>query len=152
MIYFITGQPGTGKTTSASRIKEEILNRDPDRKVFMLDGDVVRKMWPHLKYSQLDRAKSLSNVLALAIHFGGVLEGDVIISVVAPVTKLRYLFHHVFEPNILELRLDEVFEERNPEWYPEFEPDLPDLVEAHYYGIEGLEEILKKINHGDYDA
>lgn len=151
MIFLITGQPGTGKTTSASQIKEKILKRDPDRKVFMLDGDVVRKMWPHLKYSEADRIKSLTNVLALAILYD--IEGaDVIISVVAPVVKIRHQFHQVFGEQLVELRLTKVFKERNPEWYPEFEPDSPDLVEAHHFGITGLSIILTKIIKGDYDA
>ena len=44
MIIWLTGQPGSGKTTLANSIIEKISNADDNLKIIHLDGDDLRKI------------------------------------------------------------------------------------------------------------
>lgn len=132
MVYFITGIPGTGKTTFA----EKLLKRLP--KAAWLDGDVVRtSISRDLGYTSKDRARNISRIFSITRML--VDDGrNVVISMVAPLRDERAKFKEYFQ-SYTEIRLTEVFE-RRPGTYYEFiyeESDYP-VVE----GIEAAESLL----------
>ena len=57
MIIWITGLPGSGKTTLAVNLKS-ILETKVSNNIVILDGDNIRKMFPYkISYSNEDRRK-----------------------------------------------------------------------------------------------
>ena len=84
MIYWFTGQPGSGKTTLANALMER-LNTE---KMLHIDGDGLRDIFKNYDYSNVGREKNLSNVITIA-RFMDAKNYDVFISVVAPIKKFR---------------------------------------------------------------
>jgi adenylylsulfate kinase len=77
MIYWFTGQPGSGKTVLASALKTHLPNS------FHVDGDDLRAIFDNKDYSQagrlknIDLAQKISNFLQNKGH-------DVVVSLVSP--------------------------------------------------------------------
>ena len=89
MIIWITGLPGSGKTTLAKKLKSK-LEAKTSNNIVLLDGDEIRSILPcELSYSKEDRIKIaiFYSKLALLIEQSNCI---VICSFVA-------LFHHVQE-------------------------------------------------------
>lgn len=84
MIYWFTGQPGSGKTTLANALMER-LNTE---KMLHIDGDGLRDIFKNYDYTNSGREKNLSNVITIA-RFMDAKKYDVFISVVAPIKKFR---------------------------------------------------------------
>ena len=84
MIYWFTGQPGSGKTTLAIALMER-LNRE---KMLHIDGDSLRDIFKNYDYTNIGREQNLSNVNTIA-RFMDSKNYDVFISVVAPIKKFR---------------------------------------------------------------
>jgi len=87
MIYWLTGQPGSGKTTLAKAIIEERFFRD----WFHIDGDDIRELFENKDYSKEGRMKNvlLAQQLAQYLHSKG---KDVIVSLVSPYKDQRDKF------------------------------------------------------------
>jgi adenylylsulfate kinase-like enzyme len=142
MVYFITGQPGTGKSTAAEKLYEQLTAIG--RKPYRLDGDNVRKMWPFIGYSDTDRAASIARVLTLTTILHAPADGhDVIVSVVAPIAQSRTDFHNTFKGKIMEIRLTAIKEHRPEEYYSTFYEGGP---EPHIQGLVEFAELLTKID------
>ena len=140
MIYLITGLPGTGKSTAARRLYRSIdkVHRD----AVLLDGDHMRQCWPHLKYTDEDRAENIRRMrsIAIALAKGG---SDVIVSIVCPIADQRDLFHKEIGRDLLEIRLDTIFEKRPDHYYPVMEES--EEYPPHILGDDSFEEwILKR--------
>lgn len=149
MIYFITGHAGTGKTSASKLIRDTLYQNGRD--VICIDGDHIRKCWPHLKYNQEQRSASLSRVLRMTL--GLQLEcDDIIVSVVAPIAEAREDFHSLLAGHLIELRLTKVHKRRPESYYCEYEESKH--CTPHYQGEAGLKEILEGIyedNRHDID-
>jgi adenylylsulfate kinase-like enzyme len=78
MIIWICGPSGAGKTTLAQKLSEGI-------NAYHLDADECRKEWPHLGYTRRDREASCNLLAQKAAN----LDGDVIVSAIAPYRGLR---------------------------------------------------------------
>jgi adenylylsulfate kinase len=87
MIYWLTGQPGSGKTTLAKAIIKERFFRD----WFHIDGDDIRELFENKDYSKEGRMKNvlLAQQLAQYLHSKG---KDVIVSLVSPYKEQRESF------------------------------------------------------------
>ena len=87
MIYWFYGQPGSGKTTLAKALKEQ-LELNNHRMVQHIDGDELRHIFDNKDYSKEGRLKNLRNVNNIARYLS--YKGwDVVISVVAPYNETR---------------------------------------------------------------
>jgi adenylylsulfate kinase len=52
MIYWFTGQPGSGKTTLANAFKQYLIdNKLHDGEIFMVDGDDLRELTTNKDYT-----------------------------------------------------------------------------------------------------
>jgi len=82
MIYWFTGQPGSGKTTLALELIKHLDNP------IHIDGDNLRDILKNYDYTDVGRKKNIENVITIA-RFLDFKKFDVVISVVAPFRKLR---------------------------------------------------------------
>lgn len=82
MIYWFTGQPGSGKTTLAKEVLKLVSNP------IHIDGDNLRSILNNFDYSEAGRRKNIENVISIA-RFLDSKGFTVIISVVAPYRDLR---------------------------------------------------------------
>lgn len=92
-VLWLTGQPGSGKTTLSNEIVNIINTRNPDKipKIIQVDGDDLRELTNNKDYSKEGRFNNirLSQNLALFCQNKGFL---VIVSLVAPYLELREEF------------------------------------------------------------
>ena len=135
MIIWITGLPGSGKTTLATKLKS-ILATKTSRNVVLLDGDNIRNILPFkISYSNEDRMKLafFYSKLALLIEQSNCV---VICSFVA-------LFHNVQEYTRLNANdLFEIF----------LDPPLDELVKKNKKGLytEKSEYMLEQFSKHEF--
>ena len=92
MIYWFTGQPGSGKTSLALELKNVMeANRLFTYKVHHLDGDNVRELFQNKDYSEKGRRYNVDIVQKLA-HYLHLEGNDVIVSLVSPYRDQRENF------------------------------------------------------------
>ena len=97
MIIWLTGQPGSGKTT----ICQEIL-RLRDYRVFHIDGDDLRDLFENKDYSETGRRKNieLAQQISQYLHNKG---KDVLVSLVSPYKDQRDKFKKKMGDNFVEV-------------------------------------------------
>ena len=88
MIIWLTGQPGSGKTTLANSLIDNISKEEPNIKIINLDGDDLRKINKNKDYSKEGRIKNISTAISI-IRFLVNKEYFCIVSIVAPYAFLR---------------------------------------------------------------
>jgi adenylylsulfate kinase len=96
MIIWLTGQPGSGKTTICKRI----LWDKPG--VFHIDGDDLRDLFENKDYSETGRRKNieLAQQIAQYLHKKG---SDVVVSLVSPYKDQRDKFKEKMGDNLVEV-------------------------------------------------
>ena len=128
MILWLTGQPGSGKTTLCNELSEVLISMGYCEKTFQIDGDDLRDILDNKDYSERGRRKNIQ----FAINMAKVMENKgycVLVSLVSPYRDLRFgdIFYlnstrplreeyHVdnFEPpleNFTEINTDKPIEE-----------------------------------------
>lgn len=88
MICWLTGQPGSGKTTLANAIISKLKNMNPSIKIINLDGDDLRAINKNKDYSKNGRIKNISTAISI-IRFLANKNYVCIVSIVAPYKFLR---------------------------------------------------------------
>jgi len=125
MIYWFTGQPGSGKTTLALAVQKELRRRG--HAVVFLDGDTFRIITLNKDYSVDGRLKNIraAQLLAAKIHEDGVW---VVASFVSPYRELREEFKK--RPEVREIYVH-TSEKRGRENYfaAGYEPPLENFVD-----------------------
>ena len=88
MIIWLTGQPGSGKTTLAKAFIDKILNENPSTKIINLDGDYLRTINQNKDYSKKGRIKNISTAISI-MRFLANKDYICVVSIVAPYKFLR---------------------------------------------------------------
>lgn len=90
MIFILTGQPHSGKTTLANHLKNAIQSSYENRTVFIIDGDDLRDVLNNKDYSEKGRRKNIETAHDIAKYLQKQSPFvDVIISLVSPFRDLR---------------------------------------------------------------
>jgi adenylylsulfate kinase-like enzyme len=89
MIYNLIGQPHSGKTTLAKHLRTALEISNSQRKVFIIDGDDLRKILNNKDYSEQGRRDNIGKAYAIAKYIDTDYLHDVIIAVVSPFKDLR---------------------------------------------------------------
>ena len=97
MIYWLTGQPGAGKTTLASGI----LSSFPTKSI-LVDGDDIREIFVNKDYSEEGRKKNIekAQILSKFLHHKGY---TVVVSLVSPFRDQRESFKAEMSDNLKEI-------------------------------------------------
>ena len=88
MIIWLTGQPGSGKTTLANSIIKTLKQDKPDLKIINLDGDDLRLINKNKDYSKEGRIRNISTAISI-MRFLSNKDYICIVSIVAPYRFLR---------------------------------------------------------------
>ncbi len=141
MIIWLTGQPGSGKTTMATKVFKMYSDWLQLDNVIHLDGDDVRDVLDNKDYSLEGRRKNIQ----FAIDMARVLhEKDyiVICSFVSPYRDMREKLKKMSE--VKEFYLHSTRELRKEYWVKDYEPSLENFTEINTDKSEEetLDEIL----------
>lgn len=89
MIYYIIGQPHSGKTTLAKLLKKSLMTTCYLDDIFIIDGDELRRITDNAGYGQVGRRNNIETAHTLALYLNEKSNYDVIISMVSPYLDLR---------------------------------------------------------------
>jgi adenylylsulfate kinase-like enzyme len=97
MIYWLTGQPGAGKTTLAGWLKAHFHDKS-----IIVDGDDIREIFVNTDYSEVGRRKNIekAQILAKFLHHKGQIA---VVSLVSPYRDQRESFKNEMGENIVEI-------------------------------------------------
>ena len=141
MIYLLYGQPGSGKTTMATKLFEMYSDWLQLDNVIHLDGDDVRNVLDNKDYSLEGRRKNIQ----FAIDMARVLHDKdyvVICSFVSPYRDMREKLKEMSK--VKEFYLHSTRELRKEYWVKDYEPPLENFTEINTDKSEEetLDEIL----------
>ncbi len=85
MIFWFTGQPGSGKTTLGKALINKLEN------AFHIDGDDLRSLSSNVDYSEQGRINNIRTAQSIAMYLDNKGQ-NVVVSVVAPYKWLREEF------------------------------------------------------------
>ena len=88
MIIWLTGQPGSGKTTLANSIIYSLKKEQSDIRIINLDGDDLRSINKNKDYSKEGRIRNISTAISI-VRFLANKNYLCIVSIVAPYRFLR---------------------------------------------------------------
>jgi adenylylsulfate kinase-like enzyme len=88
MIIWLTGQPGSGKTTLANEFISHAKKNNPSIKIINLDGDDLRNINKNKDYSREGRIKNISTAISI-MRFLANKNYICVVSIVAPYRFLR---------------------------------------------------------------
>ena len=101
MIFWFTGQPGSGKTTLGKALVDKLGN------AFHIDGDDLRGLSSNVDYSEQGRINNIRTAQSIAMYLDN-KEHDVVVSVVAPYKWLREEFKKRHKVNEIYLHTTEI--------------------------------------------
>ena len=101
MIFWFTGQPGSGKTTLGKALLEKLDDS------FHIDGDDLRGLSANADYSEQGRISNIRTAQSIAMYLDNKGQ-NVVISVVAPYRWLREEFKERHNVNEIYLHTTEI--------------------------------------------
>ena len=121
MIFWFTGQPGSGKTTLGKALLEKFDNS------FHIDGDDLRGLSANVDYSEQGRISNIRTAQSIAMYLDNKGK-NVIVSIVAPYRWLREEFKNRHNVNEIYLHTTEI---RGREHYfaDDYEPPEKDFLD-----------------------
>ena len=143
MIYWLTGQPGAGKTVLANKLKKEIPG------AFRIDGDDMRELFSNKDYSINGRVINVGTAQRIAQYLNN--QGkDVIVSLVAPYIDQREDFKALMGDQIVEFYVHTT-ESRERDHFRAiaYTPPLANFVDidtTHDTEEQSFEKVLESIN------
>jgi adenylylsulfate kinase len=140
MIYWFTGQPGSGKTTLAIALKSAL--EKTGHRVVHLEGEFLRDLMANKDFSEAGRIRNIQagQQLAAKLHGDGIF---VVASFVSPYRNLRDVFKS--RHNVLEIYVHTT-EVRGREAYfvTNYEPPERNFLDMDTTGVS-VEDCIRKI-------
>jgi adenylylsulfate kinase len=127
MIYWLTGQPGAGKTTLVKMLYTHLHPLKPT----IVDGDDIREIFNNKDYSEVGRRKNveLAQHLAHFIHNKG---GVALVSLVSPYKDQRDSFRELIgDDNIKEIYVHTTEERGREKFFVEnYQPPTENFIDC----------------------
>jgi len=127
MIYWLTGQPGAGKTTLVKMLHTHLHPLKP----MIVDGDDIREIFNNKDYSEAGRRKNveLAQHLAHFIHNKG---GVALVSLVSPYKDQRDSFKELIgDDNIKEIYVHTTEERGREQFFVEnYQPPIKNFIDC----------------------
>ena len=101
MIFWFTGQPGSGKTTLGKALVSRMDN------VFHIDGDDLRGLSANIDYSEQGRINNIRTAQSIAMYLDN-KDQNVVVSVIAPYKWLREEFKERHKVNEIYVHTTEI--------------------------------------------
>ena len=145
MIYWVTGQPQSGKTTLADSLKEIRMPH-----AFRIDGDEMRELFANKDYSEKGRRANIDAAQKIA-HYLHNQGKDVIVSLVSPYKDQREEFK-----KLLTWQIKEIHVHYNPEkgrrgrekfWVEEYQKPTDNFLDIDTNLDAPEESLIKIINY-----
>jgi adenylylsulfate kinase len=147
MIYWLTGQPGHGKTVLGGLLTDT-LELFEKKKVVHIDGDDIREILDNKDYSREGRMKNITTIqnISQILNNKGF---DVVVSVVAPYRDIREDFKLKMKGDLVEIYVH-TSESRQRDHYhvEDYEQPIFDYIDCDTTGVEptqSLDYILEQI-------
>ncbi len=141
MIYWFTGQPGSGKTVLADKVKNIIFPH-----AYRIDGDEMRELFSNKDYSEKGRRANIDAAQKIA-HYLHNQGKDVIVSLVSPYKDQREEFKNNLDWAIKEFYVyyDTDQETRGREHYhvKEYQPPQEKYVDIDTTKDTPLQSLAK---------
>ena len=140
MIYWFTGQPGSGKTTLALALQAVL--RGCGRFVVHLDGEFLREITGNRDFTEAGRTRNIraGQQFAAKLHAEGV---DVVASFVSPYRIMRDEFKK--SGNVVEIYVHTTeIRGREAHFVADFEPPQRDFVDIDTTGVS-VESCVQRI-------
>lgn len=143
MIFWFTGQPGSGKTTLANKLITHLI--DNNISVHHIDGDDLRDIFKNKDYSEWGRRKNVERAQDIALYLNS--KSDVVVSLVSPFKDQRDFFKDT--TNVKEIYIHTT-DKRGREHYhvTDYQPPTNDFIDIDTTNktvTESFNEILEKI-------
>ena len=139
MIYWFTGQPGSGKTVLANLLKERYLPH-----AYRIDGDEMRELFTNKDYSIKGRITNIDAAQKIA-HYLHNQELDVIVSLVSPYLDQREEFKKILGDQLIEFYIHTNTKRGREQYHVEgYQPPLNNFIDVDTT-IDTPEESLNKI-------
>jgi adenylylsulfate kinase len=144
MIYWFTGQPGSGKTTIAN----ELVKLKSFKNCIIIDGDDLRDIFKNKDYSESGRRKNIERAQDIA-KFLNYNNKNVIVSLVSPYRDQREIFKQELGDQIKEIYIH-TNNIRGKESFHvnEYEPPLQNYIDLNTTDkliTDTLKQLLKNI-------
>lgn len=128
MIYWFTGQPGSGKTVLSVLLKD-YLKKTYHKNVIHIDGDDLRAIYENKDYSKEGRIKNITFAQQLA-HFCNVKGFDVVVSLVSPYKEVREEFKQKMMGQIHEFYVHTTEKRGREDFHvTDYEPPSDEFIE-----------------------
>ena len=145
MIIWLTGQPGSGKTTISNMLLKHY--KEKTNNVISIDGDNLREMTNNYDYTIEGRFKNILNAQMIArfLHHNNFI---VIVALVAPYLDLRESFKNEFKKELIEIYVH-CDSPRRGNQVEEYEPPKTNFINVNTTSKkveETVRYIINKIN------
>ena len=139
MIFWFTGQPGSGKTTLGKALIEKMEN------VFHIDGDDLRGLSANIDYSEQGRINNIRTAQSIAMYLDNKGQ-NVVVSVIAPYKWLREEFKERHKVNEIYVHTTEIRgrEHYFAEGYEMPEKNYLDIDTTNIFVDDCLAKIVKE--------
>jgi adenylylsulfate kinase-like enzyme len=146
MIYWLTGQPGHGKTTLAKLLKEYLEVNCDHKKIMHIDGDDLREIFNNKDFSKEGRIKNITFAQGLAKYLN--MKGfDVIVSLVAPYKEVRESFKADMDSELIEIYVHtEELRGREANHVSDYEQPTDNFIDIDTTEVEPISSLLEIIN------
>ena len=135
MIFWFTGQPGSGKTTLGKALLEKLDD------VFHIDGDDLRGLSANVDYSKQGRISNIRTAQSIAMYLDNKGK-NVVVSVVAPYKWLREEFKERHNVNEIYVHTSEI-RGREHFFAEDYEKPEENFLEIDTTNVSVEESILK---------
>lgn len=142
-IYWITGQPGAGKTTLGKELCSSVID-DKRELCLHIDGDDIRDLFDNKDYSEEGRRKNIQLVQQMSQYLSS-QSVNVVVSLVSPYKDQREEFKKKMGRKITEIYVH-TSEIRGREnlFVDEYESPTENFINVDTTSI-GVNECIKKI-------